>query len=250
MTRRRRFAGLWALMASLALHAAVFALLIRFSRPDLRALRPELAGAPATRVVLFDAVSVPLSSAAPVRSQPAAAPRREPVRPVKALRGEAPPAPPPEAPAASDPVEAPEVAPAQPASAPEGAGGPVANPKRPSTPTLPGSGVSGSNGGAAPSAGNPSEAARGAPMLAALHQRLQAAVARCYPEAAVRLRARGRVVVSFCLDAGGNATSVTREASSGSALLDRAATDCVVPGALPAPGAPGCYSVPVVFGGQ
>jgi len=59
---------------------------------------------------------------------------------------------------------------------------------------------------------------------------------------------KGEVVLSFCLDAAGAATSVAPVTSSGSALLDRAATDCVLPGALPVPDAAGCYRVPVVFG--
>jgi TonB family protein len=99
------------------------------------------------------------------------------------------------------------------------------------------------SGPAAPGGGGPS------PALAALHQRLAAAALRCYPEAARRFRTRGEVVVSFCLDPAGHARQVTPVASSGSALLDRAATDCVLPGALPMPGAAGCYRVPVVFGG-
>lgn len=93
------------------------------------------------------------------------------------------------------------------------------------------------------------EAGGSAPNLAVqeLHRRLAAAARRCYPTAARRFRARGTVTLSFCLDpAGAASTSLAR--GSGFALLDRAATDCVLPGALPLPGAAGCYTVPVVFG--
>lgn len=86
------------------------------------------------------------------------------------------------------------------------------------------------------------------PRLEELHRRLAAAASRCYPDAARRFRARGRVTLSFCLDERGGAASASIAAGSGSALLDRAATDCVLPGALPLPGAAGCYTVPVVFG--
>lgn len=86
------------------------------------------------------------------------------------------------------------------------------------------------------------------PRLEELHRRLAAAASRCYPDAARRFRARGRVTLSFCLDERGGAASASIAAGSGSALLDRAATDCVLPGALPLLGAAGCYTVPVVFG--
>jgi hypothetical protein len=57
--------------------------------------------------------------------------------------------------------------------------------------------------------------------------------------------------LEFCLDSGGALLRGAVRGSSGSALLDEAATGCVLPGALPA-GAEvgaGCFTLPVRFGG-
>jgi protein TonB len=89
----------------------------------------------------------------------------------------------------------------------------------------------------APGRGVPSE----------LAARLAAAARRCYPAAAVRFRLRGEALLAFCLGEDGAARSVAVARSSGSPLLDRAALECVLPGALPAPGAAGCFELPVRF---
>jgi periplasmic protein TonB len=99
-------------------------------------------------------------------------------------------------------------------------------------------------------AGGTSEAGAGeASLLGELHRRLADAATRCYPPAARRLRLRGEVPLHFCLDAAGSATALSLEGSTGSALLDRSALECVVPGAAPLPGVVGCFQVPVRFGG-
>jgi protein TonB len=77
--------------------------------------------------------------------------------------------------------------------------------------------------------------------------RLSAAALRCYPPEAVRFRLAGEAQLSFCLSAEGQASAVKLSRSSGSEVLDRAAAECVLPGALPLPGAAGCYELPVRF---
>lgn len=90
-----------------------------------------------------------------------------------------------------------------------------------------------------------------APDLAPLIRKLQAAAARCYPEGAKRFRQSGVATVEFCLDAQGALLRSSVRGTSGSALLDDAATQCVLPGALPAGAAvgKGCFTLPVRFGG-
>ncbi len=250
---RTRNRALWALAGSLALHGGALLWLVqgRAAAPA----PPPAATASATRVVLFDVASPPGAGSVPAaarqeraRVSPQAPVRSAPSRPSRS----------PEAPAApsaaveSDSTDSVASAETSPAVASAGA--------------APGEGWRGDD--AAPvglastangPAGSPEDSGSGggvpggrgsAPEIAELHQRLAAAALRCYPDAARRFRARGEVVVSFCLDGTGNATDVARVASSGSALLDRAATECVLPGALPVPGAAGCYRVPVVFGSR
>src|SRR5262249_27209600 len=77
--------------------------------------------------------------------------------------------------------------------------------------------------------------------LAELHRRLNAAAQKCYPPRARRLRLRGEVSLLFALNAQGEASRVELARSSGSPILDEAATECVLRGALPAPGRPGDY---------
>lgn len=84
--------------------------------------------------------------------------------------------------------------------------------------------------------------------LAQLHERLEASARRCYPSAARRFRLQGKAQVSFCLDGAGRLAKLSLIGSTGHALLDSAARDCVVPGALPLQLAAECFSVPVRFG--
>jgi len=92
-------------------------------------------------------------------------------------------------------------------------------------------------------------AAPSASRLGELHRRLAEAAARCYPAAARRFRLQGQVPLHFCLDAAGTATALNLQGSTGSAVLDRSALECVVPGAQPLSGFEGCFLVPVHFGG-
>jgi TonB family protein len=81
---------------------------------------------------------------------------------------------------------------------------------------------------------------------AALHRKLAQAARTCYPRAARRFRLKGTSRIHFCLDGSGSAGQVDLVESSGAALLDRAAQECVVPGAQPLPGT-GCYTLGVEF---
>ncbi len=84
---------------------------------------------------------------------------------------------------------------------------------------------------------------------AALHQRLQAGAARCYPSASRRFHETGTSEVAFCVGAEGRLTPSRVARSSGSERLDRAALDCVVGGSEPFPQAQGrCFALPVRFG--
>ncbi|HVE82370.1 MAG TPA: TonB family protein [Myxococcales bacterium] len=103
-------------------------------------------------------------------------------------------------------------------------------------------------GAAAP---DPAPAPASAPSTAALlAARLSAAALRCYPREAVRFHLSGEARLSFCLGEDGRASAVQVVRSSGFEVLDRAASGCVLPGALPFPGAAGCYELPVRFAAQ
>ena len=111
-----------------------------------------------------------------------------------------------------------------------------------------------STGGPAPGDGtDPVAGGQGAPggatLLAALAQRLAWSAARCAPAEVVRTarHAVPLVPLHFCLDEAGRPSDVGLLGTTGSDVLDRAARDCVVPGALPLPPAPGCYTVEVRF---
>ena len=88
-----------------------------------------------------------------------------------------------------------------------------------------------------------------ASLLAALSQRLAWSAARCAPAEVVRTgrHAIPGVPLHFCLDGAGRPSDVGLLGTTGSEVLDRAARDCVVPGALPLPPVPGCYTVEVRF---
>src|SRR5205814_6259663 len=129
------------------------------------------------------------------------------------------------------PVAAPVEAPAPAGIEPGGAGGEsVAVPV-----TAPGVGAGAGSGNGPPAA------------IGLLMARLSAAALRCYPPEAVRFRLAGEAKLSFCLSEEGQASAVKLARSSGSEVLDRAASECVLPGALPLPGAAGCYELPVRF---
>ncbi len=85
--------------------------------------------------------------------------------------------------------------------------------------------------------------------LAALSLRLQQVALGCYPAAARRFRQTGVAQIRFCVDAVGRLRESKVIHSTGSEVLDRAASDCVVPGA--APFGPEtfsrCFTVPVQF---
>lgn len=92
--------------------------------------------------------------------------------------------------------------------------------------------------------------ASGSPaLLGELSQRLAWSAMRCAPQGAVRSSRGGppEVPLHFCLDAAGRPSAVDLEGTTGSELLDRAARECVVPGAAPLPPLPGCYTVAVRF---
>jgi hypothetical protein len=97
---------------------------------------------------------------------------------------------------------------------------------------------------------SPGTGGSGAPsLLGELNRRLAWSAARCTPSGAVR-SSRGsspEVPLHFCLDASGRPSAVGLEGTTGSELLDRAARECVVPGAAPLPPLPGCYTVAVRF---
>ena len=82
-----------------------------------------------------------------------------------------------------------------------------------------------------------------------LSLRLQQGAAHCYPAAARRFRQTGEASVHFCLDGAGAVRALTVATSSGSPLLDEAATGCVVPAAAPfGPVTFGrCFTLPVRF---
>jgi TonB family protein len=84
-------------------------------------------------------------------------------------------------------------------------------------------------------------------VLDEFHRRLASSAKRCYPIAAQRLRLRGEVGLHFCLTGDGREAEAALHGTTGSPILDRAARQCVLAGALPAPGIPGCYDVPIKF---
>ena len=79
-------------------------------------------------------------------------------------------------------------------------------------------------------------------------RRLRSAAASCYPYAAVRSNLEGTTRLRFCIGAKGEPRTVEVVNSSGSALLDGAAVDCVLPSAMPFPAiSRPCVTVPVRF---
>jgi hypothetical protein len=113
-----------------------------------------------------------------------------------------------------------------------------------------GSGAPGDPQGTLPAGPVPGTGGSGPPsLLGELSARLARSAARCAPAGLVR-SSRGsapEVPLHFCLDATGRPSAVDLEGTTGSELLDRAARECVVPGAAPLPPLPGCYTVAVRF---
>lgn len=102
---------------------------------------------------------------------------------------------------------------------------------------------------AAETAAMPAAPARRAFDVTALHAALAESARRCYPPAAKRYHLTGEAQVDFCLDGAGALSSTKLLSSTGQQLLDAAARECVISGALPLPAeaSGGCYSVPVRF---
>ena len=79
-------------------------------------------------------------------------------------------------------------------------------------------------------------------------RRLRSAAAGCYPYAAVRFGIEGTTRLRFCIGDKGEPRAAEVVNSSGSALLDSAAVDCVLPSAMPFPAiSRPCVTVPVRF---
>jgi TonB family protein len=83
--------------------------------------------------------------------------------------------------------------------------------------------------------------------LGAFVERLRRSAQRCAP----RRLAPGAEVslarVRFCVDPSGQPEAVTLLQSTGDAQLDRAAVECVIPGAAPLPASDSCLVVPLRF---
>ena len=122
-----------------------------------------------------------------------------------------------------------------------------------SSPEAPGGAPAGAAASSAGGAGSPGSSGSGgtgdASLLAALSQRLAWSAQRCAPPSVVRSarHAVPGVPLRFCLDAAGRPSEVGLLGTTGSEQLDQAARDCVIPGALPLPPVPGCYTVEVRF---
>jgi len=139
-------------------------------------------------------------------------------------------------------------APSRPAALPSAVESPASTGEPGGGAVVPAGGGSSSSGGVTAPGPTSSSSGGGAPQSTALLMaRLTAAALRCYPAEAVRFRLAGEARLSFCLGDDGRASAVAVARSSGSEVLDRAASDCVLPGALPLPGAAGCYELPVRF---
>jgi len=84
--------------------------------------------------------------------------------------------------------------------------------------------------------------------IAEIARRLGSVAASCYPYAAVRSNIEGTTRLRFCIGDKGEPRDVQVMGSSGTAVLDSAATDCVLPRAAPFSAASRvCVTVPVKF---
>jgi protein TonB len=111
--------------------------------------------------------------------------------------------------------------------------------------SITGKSATGGGSGAGPGSGSGSEA--GLDAAGGLRARLAWQTDRCYPRAARRRGTEGTVELHFCLDGAGHPERIEVLSSSGSALLDEAATECVVRASAPFDAAHLCITVPVVF---
>jgi TonB family protein len=89
-----------------------------------------------------------------------------------------------------------------------------------------------------------------ATLEALVHARLQTAATSCYPATARRFHLTGKTVVSFCVGLEGRAHKIAVSQSSGTTVLDEAATQCVIEKSLPFPleTSGHCFEGPVNFG--
>jgi TonB family protein len=218
---------LGALLLTVRLHPALGPLQVRLLKLPPAARLAEAPGEDEEgRAPALEAQAAPLASAQAERKRPL--PARAQVQPLLA----------PDEMAAPAVTTAPSLSAAEAAAglAPEGSGVSAANP----------AGLA--SGGAATGLSGVGHGTGGGSRLAELHRRLAEAAARCYPASARRFRLKGEVPLHFCLDAQGTPSALSLEGSTGSALLDNSALECVVPGAQPLAGFEGCFLVPVRFG--
>jgi len=265
-----------ALAASAAVHVAVLAALLALAHPRFRpapAMRVALVGqsgpgpspAGGTPPGLRAPLPPPTTPPRPARAGPSTRPRTEVLPEDGARPGEA-----------GEPGAEALVTAVQSdvwvlaGSSPPAKGSARGSPPRPSDPisggatagagTAPAASIgtsaagTASSGGPAPGEGNVTAAGGeaapgGGSLLAALSHRLAWSAARCAPAGVMRTarHAIPGVPLHFCLDGAGRPSDVGLLGTTGSEVLDRAARDCVVPGALPLPPVPGCYTVEVRF---
>jgi TonB family protein len=99
--------------------------------------------------------------------------------------------------------------------------------------------------GEPPSVGGPE--AGGGPNLGAFVERLRKSAQRCSPKRAGPAGEASMARVRFCVDPLGKPEAVTLLQSTGDPRLDRAALECVIPGAAPLPATDRCLVVPLRF---
>ncbi len=83
--------------------------------------------------------------------------------------------------------------------------------------------------------------------LGAFVERLRQSARRCSPRRTGAAGETSLARVRFCVDSAGRPEAVTLLQSSGDARLDRAALECVIPGAAPLPTSDRCLVVPLRF---
>jgi TonB family protein len=91
------------------------------------------------------------------------------------------------------------------------------------------------------------EAPGGGPNLGAFVERLKRSAQRCSPRRLGHAAEASLARVRFCVDPLGRPETVTLLQSTGDPRLDRAAVECVIPGAAPLPATDSCLVVPLRF---